>query len=116
MSAPSTTEAAQAPSAFAVIAGDRMRAICAGIGARRIAIALGLTAVAAGIALSWGWLTAIGVAPVLVAAAPCAAMCALGLCMPRICRGSSAPATSRTEGDPGRIESSTFNAQEGDLT
>jgi hypothetical protein len=59
-----------------------MRAICAGIGAGRIAIALGLAGVAAGIALSWAWLTAIGVAPVLVAAAPCAAMCALGLCMP----------------------------------
>jgi len=116
MSTPSTAEAAQAPSALDVIVRDRPRTAGARIGARRIAIALGLAAVAAGIALSWGWLTAIGVAPVLVAAAPCAAMCALGLCMPRICGGSSAPATSGTQGDPGRIESSTCNAKDGDLT
>jgi hypothetical protein len=32
-------------------------------------------------ALNWGWLTAIGLAPVLVSLAPCAAMCGLGLCM-----------------------------------
>ena len=116
MSALSTTEAAQAPSALAVIVRDRLRTAGARLGARRIAITLGLAAVAAGIALSWGWLTAIGVTPVLVAAAPCAVMCALGLCMPRICRGSSAPATSGTQGDPGRIESSARNAKEGDLT
>jgi hypothetical protein len=116
MSTPSTTEAVHAPSALDVIGRDRLRAICARIGVRRIVIALGLGAVAAGIALSWGWLTAIGVAPVLVAAAPCAVMCALGLCMPRICGGSSASATSGTEGDPGRIESSTCNAKDGDLT
>src|SRR6516165_7969921 len=116
MSTPSTTEAAHAPSALDVIVRDRLRTAGARIGARRIAIALGLGAVAAGIALSWGWLTAIGVAPVLVAAAPCAVMCALGLCMPRICGGSSPSATSKTEGDPGRIESSTCSAKDGDLT
>jgi hypothetical protein len=32
-------------------------------------------------ALNWGWLTAIGLAPVLVSLAPCAVMCGLGLCM-----------------------------------
>ena len=31
--------------------------------------------------LGWGWLVAAGIAPVLLALAPCAAMCALGLCM-----------------------------------
>ena len=40
------------------------------------AIAIGLTAT-----FSWGWLVAAGIAPILLAAAPCAAMCALGLCM-----------------------------------
>jgi hypothetical protein len=112
MSAPSTTEAAQAPSALAVVVRDRLRTAGGRLGARRIAIALGLAAVTAGIALSWDWLTAIGVAPVLVAAAPCAAMCALGLCMPRICGGASASATGPTQGDPGRIESSTCTAKE----
>jgi hypothetical protein len=37
-----------------------------------------------GLALNWSWLVAIGVAPLLVALAPCAAMCALGLCMSRM--------------------------------
>jgi hypothetical protein len=40
-----------------------------------------LALLAAGAYLSWGWLVALGVAPVLLALAPCAAMCALGLCM-----------------------------------
>lgn len=31
--------------------------------------------------LNWGWLAAAGVAPILLALAPCAAMCALGMCM-----------------------------------
>ena len=31
--------------------------------------------------LNWGWLVAIGVAPILLAVAPCGIMCALGLCM-----------------------------------
>jgi membrane protein DedA with SNARE-associated domain len=33
----------------------------------------------AGLALNWSWPVAAGVAPLLVALAPCAAMCALGL-------------------------------------
>ncbi len=37
--------------------------------------------VAAGLALNWSWLVAIGVAPILITALPCLAMCALGLCM-----------------------------------
>lgn len=31
--------------------------------------------------LIWSWLVALGIAPLLLALAPCAAMCALGLCM-----------------------------------
>jgi hypothetical protein len=42
---------------------------------------LSLALLAAGAYFSWGWLVALGVAPVLVALAPCAAMCALGLCV-----------------------------------
>ena len=48
---------------------------------RRIVVLAGLGTLAAGLALNWGWLTAVGAAPILVALAPCAAMCALGLCM-----------------------------------
>jgi hypothetical protein len=44
-----------------------------------IALAVGLLAI--GAAFNWSWLVAIGVAPIIVAVAPCAAMCAAGLCM-----------------------------------
>lgn len=36
--------------------------------------------IAAGVALNWGWLAAVGVAPLILALAPCALMCAVGLC------------------------------------
>jgi hypothetical protein len=45
-------------------------------------VALALLAV--GFAWQWSWLVAIGVAPLLISAAPCLAMCALGLCMHRM--------------------------------
>jgi hypothetical protein len=34
--------------------------------------------------LNWSWLVAVGIAPLLIAIAPCAVMCALGLCMSRM--------------------------------
>lgn len=48
---------------------------------RRIVLVSGVGALGAGLALNWGWLTAGGIAPILLSLAPCAAMCALGLCM-----------------------------------
>jgi len=39
---------------------------------------------AAGLAFGWSWLMAAGVAPLLLSVLPCAAMCALGLCMNRL--------------------------------
>ena len=45
----------------------------------------------AGMAFNWGWLTAVGAAPILLAMAPCAAMCALGLCMVGMKRTAPAP-------------------------
>jgi hypothetical protein len=50
------------------------------LGKRWALLALGGGAFAVGAALNWGWLVAVGIAPILVAAAPCAIMCALGLC------------------------------------
>jgi hypothetical protein len=50
------------------------------LGTRGLVI-LGAAVIAAGLALNWGWLVAIGVAPLLLTALPCIAMCALGLCM-----------------------------------
>jgi hypothetical protein len=49
---------------------------------RRRLLFIGVTTLmVAGMALNWGWLTAIGLAPLLVSLAPCALMCGLGLCM-----------------------------------
>ena len=43
-----------------------------------------LTLLAAGFVWQqWSWLVAIGVAPLLISAAPCLGMCALGMCMHR---------------------------------
>lgn len=47
---------------------------------RRVMLGIGAVVLVAGAAFNWGWLVAIGVAPLLLAFAPCAAMCALGLC------------------------------------
>lgn len=56
-----------------------------------------LAIVAAGMALNWGWLTAIGAAPLILSLAPCALMCAAGLCMSgsKSCATKSAPDTAR---------------------
>ncbi len=35
-------------------------------------------------ALNWSWLAATGIAPILLAVLPCAAMCALGFCMNKV--------------------------------
>ena len=67
---------------------------------RRIVLLVGLGALAAGLALNWNWLTAVGAAPVLISLAPCAAMCALGLCM----RGGGAKScATRGETDAGPL-------------
>lgn len=48
---------------------------------RRGMILVAMAAIGAGAWLNWGWLAAIGAAPLLLAVAPCAVMCGLGLCM-----------------------------------
>jgi hypothetical protein len=65
---------------------------------RRALIAVGIVVMASGLYVSWGWLAAVGLAPILVAVAPCAAMCALGLCMNRMGRDSCST-NSQTKGD-----------------
>lgn len=51
---------------------------------RTAVIGAALGVVTAGLAMNWSWLVATGIAPILVAIAPCAVMCALGLCMNRL--------------------------------
>lgn len=47
---------------------------------KRMMTVAGAAAVFGGLTLNWGWLTAIGVAPILLTLAPCGIMCAVGLC------------------------------------
>ena len=66
---------------------------------RRVLAGAGLVVGGSGVVLGWDWLTAIGVAPQIVSAAPCLLMCAFGLCM--IGRGhqpnSGSPGTAPAE-------------------
>lgn len=50
---------------------------------KRLAIIGGLVVIAGGgLALGgWGWLVAIGLAPIILSLAPCLVMCGLGMCM-----------------------------------
>ncbi|UWQ43983.1 hypothetical protein K3718_21725 (plasmid) [Leisingera aquaemixtae] len=50
------------------------------LGRRGLVIAA-LAVLGAGMALNWGWLTAIGAAPLILSLAPCAVMCAAGYCV-----------------------------------
>ena len=69
---------------------------------RRGYIAAAAVLIAGGVYLGWGWLAAVGIAPVLLSLAPCAAMCALGLCMSR--RGDkSCSSEPQTKGNSGRV-------------
>lgn len=65
------------------------------LGGRRTLIVLGVAALAGAAVLNWGWLVALGIAPLLLALAPCAAMCALGLCV----MGKSSSTPSKTDAD-----------------
>ena len=51
---------------------------------------------------SWGWLVALGLAPLLISVAPCVAMCALGLCSMGMKSKTTAPTTKilSTDGKP----------------
>ena len=63
-------------------------------------LVLAIVIVGAGVALNWSWLVAAGIAPILLALAPCAAMCALGLCMSRM--GDKSCSSDKDAGKHGR--------------
>jgi len=62
------------------LAQDWLSALRYWLRGRNGVIGLLVLAIVSGAALSWSWLVAVGIAPLLLAFAPCAAMCALGLC------------------------------------
>ncbi len=62
-------------------AGDLLYAVRYYLGGRIGLVAVAAAALGLGAYYNWGWLVAVGLAPIILAALPCAAMCALGLCM-----------------------------------
>ncbi len=68
---------------------------------RRVLAVAGLVLAGSGLALGWSWLTAIGVAPLIVSVAPCLVMCAVGACV--MCRsnpGATTPSASPIDPPP----------------
>jgi len=72
------------------------------LGGRRGLTVLALAGVGAGLYFNWGWLAAAGIAPLLLALAPCAAMCALGLCMNKSGDKSSPMDSKSVDGKDGK--------------
>lgn len=77
---------------------DWLSALRYWLGGRRGLIVLASVVGLAAVTLNWGWLVAVGIAPLLLAFAPCAAMCALGLCASRMGGGSCSSTTGTGEG------------------
>jgi hypothetical protein len=71
------------PISQASLGHDVLHAIRYYLGGRRGLIVAGASVAVAGVAFNWGWLVGAGIAPLVLAMLPCAAMCALGLCMNR---------------------------------
>lgn len=70
------------------LAQDWLDALRSSLRSRYGVILLITLAAVIGAAFNWSWLVAIGIAPLLIAVLPCAAMCALGLCMNGMIGGS----------------------------
>ena len=69
------------------------------LGSRRaLFLLLAAALIVGGVALNWGWLVAAGLAPILLSLLPCAAMCALGLCMHKMAGSAHGGNPSGTAG------------------
>ncbi len=79
-----------AKAADASLGRDRLSAARYYFGGRRGILVLAVITVLAGIGLSWNWLVAAGIAPILLTALPCLVMCGAGLCMNKLIGGSCA--------------------------
>jgi len=72
------------------------------VGSRRGLLIMAAVALAGGLAFNWSWLVAAGIAPLLLTALPCLAMCARGPCMNR--SGGKSCSTAASNSDPAEIE------------
>lgn len=81
--------------------GGIVRVVRAYLTGWRGLLLLAAIALAAGAAFNWSWLVAAGIAPLIVTALPCVAMCALGLCANKMMGKSCATENAAEKpGDP----------------
>jgi hypothetical protein len=73
------------------LSADIFRYIRYQLRGRRGLIAAAVTLGIPALWLSWPWLVVAGIAPILIAIAPCAIMCALGLCGRHFVSGANQP-------------------------
>lgn len=64
------------------------------LGGRRGLFVVATVTIGAGLVFNWSWLVAAGIAPILLTALPCVAMCALGLCMNKMAGQSCSTETT----------------------
>jgi hypothetical protein len=92
----------------ASLAQDWLDALRYWLRGRRGAAVLVVSVVVIGAALNWSWLVAVGIAPLLLTALPCVAMCGLGLCMNRMTGDSCSTSSSGPDGagvsTPGTVQ------------
>ncbi len=68
---------------------------------RRGLIVAAIALAGGGLALGWNWLVAVGAAPLILSLAPCAAMCALGICaMQKAAKSSAVEDSARANATP----------------
>ena len=60
-------------------------------------LAVGILVLTIGAAFNWSWLVAAGIAPLLVSLAPCAIMCAVGLCCMNMKKSQASEITLKGE-------------------
>jgi hypothetical protein len=70
-----------------------------GLTRRRGIFIIGAGFAISGLYFGWDWLVAAGLAPILIALAPCAVMCGLGLCMMNRKGGNSCSSSPDNAGD-----------------
>ena len=87
----------------------RLAMVHARLGTRGLILVAALAVAAIGYS-SWGWLVAIGLAPIILGVLPCAGMCAMGLCM--MPKRSAPAATSAPTDDQPATAANTLDAAE----
>lgn len=72
------------------------------LGSRTGLIAIAAAGLGLGAWFNWSWFVAAGIAPLIIGVAPCAAMCALGLCMSGRMKSSTDTPTHAQDASPGK--------------